>query len=179
MLVAALIGTMTFAAGFSVPGGCNGSESDAGMAMLLNKPMYNVFVICNTVAMYNSIIAVVHLLWAQKNGWDPVRSAIRKSRLPLPIALATMSISFMAGVYVTVSRLPWLSIFTLALGAVALFITLSIFILMYTPLGCGPPLIRVFTDRFISIGLMIARREAAGSGTAGREATSIQETRES
>ncbi|KAL3727259.1 hypothetical protein ACJRO7_032057 [Eucalyptus globulus] len=128
MLVAALIGTMTFAAGFSVPGGCNGSESDAGMAMLLNKPMYNVFVICNTVAMYNSIIAVVHLLWAQKNGWDPVRSAIRKSRLPLLIALATMSISFMAGVYVTVSKHTWIAIVTLIVGITSLIRILSLYI---------------------------------------------------
>ncbi|KAK3417537.1 hypothetical protein EUGRSUZ_H03472 [Eucalyptus grandis] len=128
MLVAALIGTMTFAAGFSVPGACNGSESDAGMAMLLNKPMYNVFVICNTVAMYNSIIAVVHLLWAQKNGWDPVRSAIRKSRLPLLIALATMSISFTAGVYVTVSKHTWIAIVTLIVGITSLIRILSLYI---------------------------------------------------
>ncbi|KAF8010563.1 hypothetical protein BT93_J1258 [Corymbia citriodora subsp. variegata] len=120
MLVAALIGTMTFAAGFSNPGGCNGSESDVGMASLLNKPMYNVFMICNTVAMYNSIIAVVHLLWAQKNGWDPVRSAIRKSRLPLLIALATMSLSFMAGVYVTVSKHTWIAAVTLIIGITSL-----------------------------------------------------------
>ncbi|XP_056161030.1 protein ACCELERATED CELL DEATH 6-like [Syzygium oleosum] len=48
MIVVALVAAMTFASGFSIPGGYNGSDPDAGIAILLHKAMYNVFVISNS-----------------------------------------------------------------------------------------------------------------------------------
>lgn len=138
MVVATLIGTMTFAAGFSVPGGYNNSEPDAGMATLLNKPMYNVFVICNTIAMYNSIITVVTLLRAQKNSLVSVRFAVRKSRLPLLIALATMSVAFMAGVYATISKSTWMAVVTLIIGITAFIRVWKFYLGSFGTIGWAP-----------------------------------------
>ncbi|KAK3440794.1 hypothetical protein EUGRSUZ_B01059, partial [Eucalyptus grandis] len=131
MVVATLIAAMTFAAGFSVPGGYNSSEPDAGIATLLSKSMYDVFVICNTIALYSSIIAVVILLLAQLLSSRQMRFVLKKTRLPLVISLTTMSVAFMAGVYVTTSKRIWIAIVALICGITAFFVILSLLIVLY------------------------------------------------
>ncbi|XP_030456689.2 protein ACCELERATED CELL DEATH 6-like [Syzygium oleosum] len=163
MLAATLIAAMTFAAGLSVPGGYNGSEPDARIATLLNKPMYDVFVICNTVAMYSSIIAVVILLWSQINDWHAMHRALGMAELLLLIALATMSVAFMTGVYVTISKRTCIAVVAMIVGMTALFIISSLYIAMFFPLGYSSPLIRPFTNCIIRAGVLISR-----SGTKGR-----------
>ncbi|KAK3404668.1 hypothetical protein EUGRSUZ_K00975 [Eucalyptus grandis] len=172
MVVAALVAAMTFASGFSVPGGYNGSNPDAGIALLLHKPMYNVFVICNSVAMYSSIIALAILLWTQINDHYVVEYALSKSRLPLLVALAAMPLAFMAGVYVSITKLAWLAIVVLVLGSIALCIILSFYLLLYIPLGQKHSLVRRFTDLIIVVGISMSGSVTAGSGTAGRATTS-------
>ncbi|KAF7851814.1 hypothetical protein BT93_L2659 [Corymbia citriodora subsp. variegata] len=151
MVVAALVAAMTFASGFSVPGGYNGSDPNAGIAILLHKAMYNVFVISNSIAMYSSIIALVILLWTHINDPHAVRYALLKARFPLLVTLVAMPLAFMAGVYVTITKLAWLAIVVLLLGSVALFIILGFYLLLYIPLGSSNPLVRRFTD--LGVGL--------------------------
>ncbi|XP_010024297.2 protein ACCELERATED CELL DEATH 6 isoform X3 [Eucalyptus grandis] len=157
MVVATLIATMTFAAGFSIPGGYNNSEPDAGIATLLNKPMYDVFVICNTVAMFSSIISVVILLWRQINDSHAVLHALGKARQPLLIALATMSVAFMAGVYVTVSKRTWIAVVTLIIGIIALFVILSLYMALFVPLGYKCRLVQLLADYILRAGISISR----------------------
>ncbi|XP_048131511.1 protein ACCELERATED CELL DEATH 6-like [Rhodamnia argentea] len=172
MVVATLVAAMTFASGFSVPGGYNGSDPGAGIAILLHKAMYNVFVISNSIAMYSSIIALVILLWAQINDPHVVRKALLKARFPLLVALAAMPLAFMAGVYVTVNKLAWLGIVVLVMGSVALFIILSFYLLVYIPLGYTHPLVRRFTDLIIVVGISMSGSVTAGNGIAKRPAIS-------
>ncbi|XP_048133983.1 protein ACCELERATED CELL DEATH 6-like [Rhodamnia argentea] len=120
MVVAALVATMTFAAGFSVPGGYKNSEPDVGIAALLNKPMYDVFVICNTIAMYSSIIAVVLLPQTQLIEFQVPNIFLKRAKQSLDLAIATMSVAFMAGVYVTVSKRTWVAVVFLIIGITAL-----------------------------------------------------------
>ncbi|XP_039161009.1 protein ACCELERATED CELL DEATH 6-like [Eucalyptus grandis] len=173
MVVAALVAAMTFASGFSVPGGYNGSDPDAGIAVLLHKAMYNVFVICNSIAMYSSIIALVILLWTQINDPYVVENALSKSRLPVLVALAAMPLAFMAGVYVSINKLAWLAIVVLVLGSVALCIILIFYFLLYIPLGHKHPLVRRFNDLIIVLGISMSGRVTAGGGTAGRATTTL------
>ncbi|KAL3714934.1 hypothetical protein ACJRO7_006785 [Eucalyptus globulus] len=148
MVVAALVAAMTFA-----------------------SAMYNVFVICNSIAMYSSIIALVILLWTQINDPHVVKNALSKSRYPLLVTLAAMPLAFMAGVYVSVAKLAWLAIVVLILGSVALFIILSFSLLLYIPLGCKHPLVLRFTDLIIVVGISMSGSATAGGGTAGRPTT--------
>ncbi|KAF7849995.1 hypothetical protein BT93_L0046 [Corymbia citriodora subsp. variegata] len=157
MIVATLIAGVTFAAGFSVPGGYNGSEPDVGIATLLNKPMYDVFVICNSIAMYNSIIAVVILLWTQINDPHAVFRALGMTRLPLLIALATMSVAFMAGVYVTINKRTWIAVVALIFGITALFVILILYIALFIPLGYNCRLVQLFADYIIRAAISISR----------------------
>ncbi|KAF8039212.1 hypothetical protein BT93_B1691 [Corymbia citriodora subsp. variegata] len=166
MLVATVMAGMTFASSFLVPGGYNSSNLDAGMAILLHKAMYNVFVLCNCIAMYSSVIAVVILLWTQINDPYMVQNLLRKSRLPLFIALAAMPLAFMAGVYVSVTKLAWLAIVVLVLGSITPFIILSFYLVFYYPFGCKHPLVRRFSYLMIRVVISMSGSVTAGSRTA-------------
>ena len=116
MLVSILIATVTFAAGFTMPGGYKDSEPDHGMATLLNKLAFQAFVICDTIGMYTAILVSVALIWAQLG--DPTLT-INSLGLAIPllgISLTMMSLAFMAAVYVVISKLVWLSYVVLILG---------------------------------------------------------------
>ncbi|XP_015159745.1 uncharacterized protein [Solanum tuberosum] len=59
MIVATLIATMVFAAGFTVPGGNN---SDTGIPILLEFNGFRVFVISDAVALFSSILSIIMFL---------------------------------------------------------------------------------------------------------------------
>lgn len=62
LLVATLVATVTFAAGFTMPGGNSNSEPDQGMATMLRHKKFQVFIFCDMIAMYISIIVAVSLI---------------------------------------------------------------------------------------------------------------------
>lgn len=165
MLVATLIATVAFAAGFSIPGGYNSSKPDVGIATLLNKPMYDVFVICNSIALYSSIIVVVILIWAQIDDSHAMYRALGMTRLPLLIALATMSVAFTAGVYVTISKRIWLAVVILVIGITALFIILVLYITLFIPLGYKCRHVQLLADYIIRAAILFSRREIVPEGT--------------
>ncbi|XP_048137914.1 protein ACCELERATED CELL DEATH 6-like [Rhodamnia argentea] len=113
LLVAALVATVTFAAGFAVPGGFNSSDTvsneDRGMASMLDKRMFQAFAICNTVAMFCSMIAVISLIYAQQNDIYTGIAGFIHAAVWLTIALPAMSAAFLTGVTLTVGKLPWLA----------------------------------------------------------------------
>ncbi|CAL9013159.1 unnamed protein product, partial [Prunus brigantina] len=127
LVVSTLVATVTFAAGFTMPGGYNSSSPQEGMATLLNRDMFQAFVICNTIAMYCAVLVTVCLIWAQLGDLNLVYTALRLALLPLAIALTMMSLAFMAGVYVVVSELHWLSYVVLIVGGLFIFTTLVVF----------------------------------------------------
>ncbi|KAA8525052.1 hypothetical protein F0562_011454 [Nyssa sinensis] len=130
LLVATLVAIVTFTAGFSIPGGYKNSEPDQGIATMLQKVTFQEFVISDTIAMYSSIIVAVTLIWAQLGDLSSMHVALKVALPLLGIALAMMSIAFMAGVYLVVSKLSWLATLVTFMGAnfvitlVALFIPL-------------------------------------------------------
>ncbi|KAG7553097.1 Ankyrin repeat [Arabidopsis thaliana x Arabidopsis arenosa] len=54
LLVATLVATMTFTAGFTLPGGYNGSVPNLGMATLAKKTAFQVFLVFDTWAIFLS-----------------------------------------------------------------------------------------------------------------------------
>ncbi|KAA8525047.1 hypothetical protein F0562_011459 [Nyssa sinensis] len=130
LLVATLVATVTFTAGFSILGGYKNSEPDQGISTMLQKVRFQEFVICDTIAMYSSIIVAVTLIWAQLGDLTSMHVALKVALPLLGIALAMMSIAFIAGVYLVVTKLSWLATLVTFMGAkfvitlVALFIPL-------------------------------------------------------
>ncbi|EYU26167.1 hypothetical protein MIMGU_mgv1a003623mg [Erythranthe guttata] len=119
LLVATLVATITFAAGFTVPGGYN---TDTGMATMLRDKGFNIFIFCDAIAMYSSIVVAVTLIWAQLGDIKLALNALTLAVPLLGIALCMMSIAFTAGVFVVVSKLRWLSTAILVMATVFLVI---------------------------------------------------------
>ncbi|KAL9158990.1 hypothetical protein ABFS82_08G105700 [Erythranthe guttata] len=131
LLVATLVATVTFQAGFTMPGGYNNTNPDQGIANMLEKVKFQEFVICDTIAMYSSIIVAVTLIWAQLGDPSSMRVALKFALLLLGIALAMMSIAFFAGVYLVVSKLGWLANVVLLIGSSFIFALVVIFLPLF------------------------------------------------
>ncbi|XP_056162937.1 ankyrin repeat-containing protein ITN1-like [Syzygium oleosum] len=126
MVVATLVATVTFAAGFAVPGGFNSSDTaskdDRGMATMLDNRMFQAFAICNTIAMFCSMTVVVNLIWMRSINVHIAITAYECTTLPLKIALPAMSAAFLTGVTLTVGKLPWLANTIFYLGLIFVLI---------------------------------------------------------
>ncbi|XP_075665022.1 protein ACCELERATED CELL DEATH 6-like [Castanea sativa] len=139
LLVATLVATVTFAAAFTMPGGYNGP---GGMATFLEKPMFQVFVISNTIAMYSAITAVIGLIWAHLGDFKLFIAAYEFSLPILGLAITMVTLAFMAGNYLVLRDLNWLAYLVLSIGSFFLF-TLSItFFPLFLPNSSPHPIIR-------------------------------------
>ena len=65
-----------------MPGGYNSSNPDQGMATMVSKPYFQIFVICDTIALYSSMIVAVSLIWAQLGDLNLILTSLR---LALPL----------------------------------------------------------------------------------------------
>ncbi|XP_028790283.1 protein ACCELERATED CELL DEATH 6-like [Neltuma alba] len=103
LVVAILVATVTFTAGFTVPGGVYSSDDKdtekRGMATLLNRRMFQVFTICDAIAMYSSTMGSSILLWAHLGDFHMASSATYFAFYLVGLALITMSIAFMAALH--------------------------------------------------------------------------------
>ncbi|OAO98556.1 hypothetical protein AXX17_AT4G04320 [Arabidopsis thaliana] len=101
LLVATLVATVAFAAGFTVPGGFSSSPPNLGMAILANELDFCYFLVCNTLAMQCSVVAIVALIWAQLGDPELIHKAFHLALPSLFVALASMSSAFLFGVVAT------------------------------------------------------------------------------
>lgn len=148
LVVTTLIATVSFAAGFTMPGGYNNSGSHEGMATLLNKDMFQLFVISNTLALYSSVLVGITLIWAQLGDL----SCLVPLRIALPLlglALTMLSLAFMAGVFVVVSGLHWLANAVMIMGAVFLFTVVALFTPLFFPSQLFPTTTNFLVTRYI------------------------------
>ena len=142
LLVSTLVATVTFAAGFTMPGGLKSSDPDQGKATMMNKKMFQIFVICDAIAMYSSIIVAVSLIWAQLGDVHLVLNSLRLALPLLGIALCMMSLAFVAGVSVVISNLDWLAYVILVMGIAFLTVILALFVPLFFPTTSKQPALR-------------------------------------
>ncbi|XP_057461762.1 protein ACCELERATED CELL DEATH 6-like [Actinidia eriantha] len=153
LLVSTLIATVTYAAGFTMPGGYNNSNPDQGMATMVSKPYFQMFVICDTIALYSSMIVAVSLIWAQLGDLNLILTALKLALPLLGISLSMMSLAFMAGVYLVVSRVIWLAYVTVVMGMVSLAILLALFIPHSFPTTSKYRIVRLISYYFFCLML--------------------------
>ncbi|KAL3509391.1 hypothetical protein ACH5RR_028792 [Cinchona calisaya] len=142
LLVSTLVATITFAAGFTMPGGYNNSDPYEGMATMLEEKKFHLFIFCDTMAMYSSILVAVSLIWAQLGDLRLVLVALKLALPLLGLALAMMSLAFMAGVSLVVSKLKWLDNAILIMGVIFLVILLALFFPLCFPISSNNRLLR-------------------------------------
>lgn len=116
LVIAVLVATMTFSAALTVPGGLN--RSDAG-----HRKAFQVFIICDSIAMYYSMTGAFVLIWALV-ARDMEKFAINNALYLLVVAIFTMSMAFMAVVYIALSNIPWIS-YVLLVGGIYYLLTFS------------------------------------------------------
>ncbi|XP_076890334.1 protein ACCELERATED CELL DEATH 6-like [Bidens hawaiensis] len=131
LLVSTLVATVTFAAGFTMPGGNNSS------CMVSNSMLHNIrfqlLQIFDSLAMYSSVIVTVILMWAQLGDLNLMLNALRNAQRLLGFSLAMMSLAFLAGVDLVVTESRWLSIAILAMGFLSLIVLLAFFVPLFLP----------------------------------------------
>ncbi|CAJ1958227.1 unnamed protein product [Sphenostylis stenocarpa] len=100
---------LAFAAGFTLPGGSNGSTPGQGMAVMLHHAWFKPFIFCITTSMYGGISVTIILIWAQLGDLTLAVFALKVARPLLGVSIATLSVAFMAGVHLVISDLSWLA----------------------------------------------------------------------
>ncbi|KAK4270595.1 hypothetical protein QN277_019383 [Acacia crassicarpa] len=137
MLVSTLIITASFAAGFAMPAGV-----DQGTAVMLNHVMFHLFILSLTISVFGAIITAIILMWAYLDDLQLMLLALTCAMPVLGISLMTLSLAFLAGVYLVVSKLSWLATTFLVLSVVLIFMVVFLYALFWLPSSSTIPVIR-------------------------------------
>ncbi|MCL7023760.1 hypothetical protein MKW94_015543 [Papaver nudicaule] len=123
VLVATLIATVAFAAGFTLPGGYKNDGSNEGMATLAKKAAFTAFMVFNTLALLLSTYAVFLHFWSiflstsLSKEYDLI-SVVRPTLACTFFAILAMVAAFISGTYTVLSHLPALAIPLCLLGCI-------------------------------------------------------------
>lgn len=125
IIVATLILTVTFAAGFTVPGGFDSNPGkNQGMPILLRNTAFKIFVITNALAFlcsissiffYNAMVAEASLSSSAKN-FRSIEEFFTLSMGMIFYAAIAAVAAFCSGVYAIVAPLPNFPTFILIIG---------------------------------------------------------------
>ncbi|XP_060672637.1 protein ACCELERATED CELL DEATH 6-like [Ziziphus jujuba] len=136
LLVATLIVTVTFAVGFSVPGKDDDSSEPSHGIMrnaVYNKFMFHTYIISNYIAFYSSSTAAVAIIWSQLGDLNLAIISLKFAVTLLGLALTMVSIAFMAGVHLVVSKNIGLAIFVLVMGLIGILAISMVFAPLFFP----------------------------------------------
>ena len=156
-LVATLVATVTFAAGFTVPGGNDDSEPHKGMAKFLQRHLFQAFIISNTIAMYSSVTVVVALIWAQLDDLNLVIASLKFAVPTLGLALTMVSFAFMTGSYLMVRGLNWLAYVVLIIGSFFILILTILFLPLCLPTSLPHPIFRYIVYYPFSLLIIVTK----------------------
>lgn len=98
-VVAGLLATITFTAGFTLPGGFN---NDTGEALLAKDAAFLVFLLADTYAMCCSMLVLFCLIWSMLSGGDKTLLLIDRSVVILLQSLYATLVAFMTGVFTVI-----------------------------------------------------------------------------
>ena len=154
-VIAVLVATVTFAAGLTVPGGFNSSDNGGltvsggynssnnvpgipGLATLGNKRAFQVFIVCDSMAMYCSMTGAFLLIWSVAS--DLAYSATICAFLLVGAAIFQMSLAFMSATYLVVSNISWVAYLIFVMGILYLLSFVVFFMLLVFPFVIPHPI---------------------------------------
>nr|XP_017224209.1 PREDICTED: serine/threonine-protein phosphatase 6 regulatory ankyrin repeat subunit B-like [Daucus carota subsp. sativus] len=119
IVVSALITTITFTVGFTIPGGLHQSgESNQGLAVLSKKAAFKIFMIADAFALLLSICAL--FIYFLENMSQDLEHVTRLHATTMGLNIASVMLTmfvFMTGTYVVLSKSLSLSITICAVGS--------------------------------------------------------------
>jgi hypothetical protein len=133
-----LIVTVACAAAFTLPGGfrtddMKGKPNTAGIAMLANKPVFNAFIVANTLALVCSALATMNVMFAGVPAVD-IRtrmSAFFMSIFFVYISAKSLAVAFLLGLYAVMApAAPVTAYISCAIAAPFLLLDVAWFIFM-------------------------------------------------
>ncbi|KAI9100748.1 hypothetical protein K1719_024110 [Acacia pycnantha] len=155
LIVAILIATVSFTAGFTLPGGFYSSDSSItkakGMALLSSQTLFKIFMAFDTIAMYSSIIGSIILLWVPRGDPRLAQRAYWYALFVVHAALIAMSVAFQAAIRLIVSNNTLLAHVVTAIGSICIFVILFFPVLGLFPLRIRLPIFRQIADLVIWI----------------------------
>ncbi|CAM8926920.1 unnamed protein product [Rhodiola kirilowii] len=174
LVVAALVATVTFAAGFTMPGGYNSSEPDVGMPVMLNNVKFQIFVFFNTIAMYTATLVIVILMWAQLGYVHIVVASLEWAIPLLGVALTMMCLTYLNGVYTMVSKLNWLANAIWISGCIFPVTIAGLFFSLALPIESEKRIFRFFTYYIICLMLWITNCYSKSEDEEGHESLELE-----
>ncbi|KAK4366542.1 hypothetical protein RND71_014422 [Anisodus tanguticus] len=128
LIVATLVVTVTFAAGFTLPGGFDSNPSpNQGMAILTRKAAFKAFIITDAIAFVCSAGAVFSYFAMVANAafFQEVRAVRRLYMIATGLqllALAAVVLAFVTGIYATLAHAIGLAITVSSIGCISFLI---------------------------------------------------------
>ncbi|CAK8538491.1 unnamed protein product [Lathyrus sativus] len=127
ILVSTLIITASVAACFAVPG-----EAD-GRAHNLYHVMFQFFIFFITISLFSSISATIILFWATLGLTKLVTFSLKIVMPLLGIALTSLTLAFMAGLYTVISELRWLANLFLVMTVIFVVLVILLYTVLFLP----------------------------------------------
>ncbi|KAF7823001.1 protein ACCELERATED CELL DEATH 6-like [Senna tora] len=158
IVVSTLIITASFAAGFTVPG-----NVEQGKAVLLNHHMFQLFIFAITVSTYGSISTTIILIWARLGDLHLTLLALKYALPLLGITLCSLSLAFLAAVYLVVSKLSWLASTFLLVGVLLILMLLLLYVLLCLSSSSTFPILRWISYYYFLVLLKLADAETDGN----------------
>ncbi|XP_028113504.1 ankyrin repeat-containing protein ITN1-like [Camellia sinensis] len=123
LIVATLVATVAFTAGFTMPGGYNGNDGpNQGMAILTREAAFKAFMVTDTIAMSLSISAVlIHFYAAVANNRDMLENQVYTAAYLIIYATVAMVLAFVTGTYAVLAHSSSLAISVCVIGCLPLF----------------------------------------------------------
>lgn len=133
LVVATLVATMAFAAGLSVPLGYNSTEFKSNVKHSYRESAFNAFVICNSIAVYSAVISTLALIGTQLANMKCMLTTFKFIVPLLGFSVISMSLVFVAGLYLVLGQHHWLEVFFLASSVFYLMALLLLIIPYISP----------------------------------------------
>ncbi|KAM3270643.1 hypothetical protein P3S67_028845 [Capsicum chacoense] len=109
IVVATLIMTVTFAAGFTLPGGFESDSPNKGMAILIRKTAFRAFVVSNAIGFTCSSVAIfIYFLMAEQSRHPSSSSTVKKlydvAGILQFLSMLAVVIAFATGMFATLAH---------------------------------------------------------------------------
>ncbi|WJX59049.1 hypothetical protein P8452_44433 [Trifolium repens] len=127
ILVSTLIITASVAACFSVPGEADGTANN------LNHAMFQMFIFFITISLFSSISSTIILFWATLGLTELATFSLKIVAPLLGIALISLTLAFMAGLYTVISQLCWLANLFLAVTVIFVVFVILLYVGLFLP----------------------------------------------
>ncbi|KAK7300409.1 hypothetical protein RJT34_11253 [Clitoria ternatea] len=129
IVVSSLTITASVAACLSVPGEADGAANN------LNLAMFKVFIFSITISLFTSVGTTIILIWTKLGSIELLTYALKHAMRLVGVALTSLCIAFLAGVYTVICNVCWLATTFVVMTVILILIVVFLYTLLFLPNG--------------------------------------------